>query len=325
MIHRGLLLVAVAHLATIGLLLAGWLPVAAGVVLHTLLTLAAIQLVARSAVSIAAMAAAPLGPAAMLVAYAVALHSRRLRPTAPAVLAAHTGRGPANDRRLTDRIEDDRLRSPDAGKLVNFADALRHGDVALRQSVVSVVVRNFVPALSPLIAIALTDADQAIRTQAAAAVAEIDQDLARRRTDLVDQAAANPAVADALLTLLHDHAESNVLLSPASRRAIALDAAAYGAMMLEAIPPGRRDRLPAARRHAKALCRVDRAAEAVALLTPIVDPRVAAPVDITALMEALLAARAYAALGDLAQVAQRREAPPELAAMLDFWHDRKEA
>lgn len=327
MIGRAFGGVVLAHCVLIGAMLSGLVPAMPGAIAHGLLTLAAIRLAAGGAAPIAAMAAAPLGPAGMLLARSVAVASRRLHARASAMLVAEAERGPANDRRLIDRIEDDRLRSPDAGELVSFADALRHGDVALRQAVVGVVVRNFVPALSPLIATALVDADQAIRTQAAAAVAEIEQALARRRAADAGRIATDPVVARRLFALLTDHAEHNVLLSPANRRAIGEEAVRCGAVMLAAIAPGRRERMPAARAQAAALRRVGRAADAVALLSPLVDPPTAPPEDIAALAEALVSARAYRALADLARAGAGRAdpLPADVAAMLDFWRDRAAA
>ena len=108
---------------------------------------------------------------------------------------------------------------------------MRHGDVGDRRRALETVVRSFQPALSPLIALALTDSDQTIRALAAAASARVVQNLMLSRAAIEARVAAgtDPEAHDALADLLADHARANVLLSDSQRAHLRADAVAIRA------------------------------------------------------------------------------------------------
>ena len=125
------------------------------------------------------------------------------------------------------RLLDGRVRHAAPDMLGSLATMMRHGDVPARRNALETVVRSFEPALSPLVALALTDGDQTIRALAAAAAARVVQNLGEARAALEHRiAAGDPAAAAALAALLADHARANVLLSASQRQQLRGDALA---------------------------------------------------------------------------------------------------
>jgi hypothetical protein len=100
--------------------------------------------------------------------------------------------------------------------------------VAERRRALETVVRSFEPALSPLIALALTDSDQTIRALAAAASARVAENLVLARARLSARVAdgGDPDAVTNLARLLGDHARSDVLLSDSQRLHLREDAVA---------------------------------------------------------------------------------------------------
>jgi hypothetical protein len=115
----------------------------------------------------------------------------------------------------------------DLGSLVTI---LHHGSVADRRVALETAVRAFRPALSPLLAIALTDGDQTIRALAAAAAARIAQNLATTRAAL-EARGDDTSAAWTLAALLAEHARDNVLLSDSQRAHLRDDALAIVARL----------------------------------------------------------------------------------------------
>ncbi len=133
------------------------------------------------------------------------------------------------------RMLDGRVHHATPDTLSSLVTIMRHGDVAARRRALETVVRSFEPALSPLIARALTDGDQTIRALAAAASARVAENLvlARERltariTDVSDPEAQAEAEAT-LAALLADHARADVLLSDSQRTHLREDAVALRA------------------------------------------------------------------------------------------------
>ena len=297
----------------------GTAPAWAAALLHGVATIAALRPAAAGPAPIAMLAAAALGPIAALPALVAARWWHRPRPRPIRQDRRGPTPGQAADRRLTDRIADDRLHSPEADQIVPFTAVMRHGDIALRQQVVTTVVRNFDPRLSGLIAMALIDPDQSIRTQAAAAVAEIDQDLARTRARL----AARPdrRAAWDLSGLLVTHVTHNRLLSAANRATMRDAAIALLERLAARLNADDPEQPAIARRRAGLLLLAGRAAEAAAALLPIVDPRDRDARGLATLIDALVALRDHDRLAAIAEAAAARAEPldPGLAARIAYW------
>ncbi len=130
------------------------------------------------------------------------------------------------------RLLDGRIRHATPETLGSLVTIMRHGNVPARRRALETVVRSFEPALSPLIALALTDRDQTIRALAAAASARVVENLASARERLsarIALAAEGPDGTDAAQTLarlLADHARADVLLSDSQRMHLREDAVA---------------------------------------------------------------------------------------------------
>ena len=201
----------------------GWAPVGIALACHALLTGVAVRGWLRSgerlgtAPAIAGMA----GPVALLAA-------RAFVPTRP---AATTG-SPTDDepeRRAASsglRMLDGRVHHAAPDALGSLVTVLRFGAVHDRRRALESVVRSFRPALSPLLAIALTDRDQTIRALAAAAAARVGQKLTDARTGAEPPAAGSEDDRPTLAALLVDHARNNVLLSDSQRHHLLDDALA---------------------------------------------------------------------------------------------------
>jgi hypothetical protein len=116
------------------------------------------------------------------------------------------------------KLLDARVRFPAAEDVQSLATILRYGSFSARQGALEAAIRSFEPRLSPLIAAALADKDQTIRALAAAACAQISNNLAQRLADF--EKSGDSTLDDELEfgTLLSDHATFNQLL-PDSRRA----------------------------------------------------------------------------------------------------------
>lgn len=183
-----------------------------------------------------------LGPIGMLVALPLRFRAAR-SGTAQAVdlaLAVPPRRAPHLGAKLAvARMLDGRVLHAPPEMLSSLVTIMRHGDVVERRRALETVVRSFQPALSPLVALALTDADQTIRALAAAAAARVAQNLAMSRATLEARRAegGDPAVSltatTTLATLLADHARADVLLSDSQRLHLREDAVA---MLVEAYP-----------------------------------------------------------------------------------------
>lgn len=170
--------------------------------LHTILTLGALITSRRTpllrdgwnglALSLGA-AAGPCGILALAIMQPWLLPATKLRSVRPPFrpdLAADAPEPP-----IVARLMDQRLRFPDDQHVESLAVILRHGDLASRCKALETAVRSFEPRLSPLIATALSDADQTVRALAAATAAQVSANVVERlarleakpRTDIVEQ------------------------------------------------------------------------------------------------------------------------------------------
>ncbi|WP_230635976.1 hypothetical protein [Sphingomonas sp. Leaf4] len=178
-------------------------------------------------VDFASAMAGIFGPAALLLVGWIIVHLPRVeRPPLPLPeLAARARPGQRGASLAVARMLDGRVLHAEAETLHSLVTVMRHGHVAERRRALETVVRSFQPALSPLIALALTDSDQTIRALAAAASARVVQNLAVGRAAL-EADAANGETRATLIALLADHARANVLLSDSQRGHLRDDALA---------------------------------------------------------------------------------------------------
>jgi len=178
-----------------------------------------------------------LGPLGLLVALPLGCLSRPKTQRTDDEMFGPVTRGSAQRgaRLAVARMLDGRVHHATPDTLSSLVTIMRHGAVAERRRALETVVRSFEPALSPLIALALTDSDQTIRALAAAASARVAENLVLARAKLSARVAngADPEVAISLATLLADHARSDVLLSDSQRLHLREDAVAT---MVAAVP-----------------------------------------------------------------------------------------
>ncbi len=171
-----------------------------------------------------------LGPLGLLVALPIGRLSRISRQRSDDDMFGPVSRGSAQRgaRLAVARMLDGRVHHATPDTLSSLVTIMRHGAVAERRRALETVVRSFEPALSPLIALALTDSDQTIRALAAAASARVAENLVLSRTRLSARVAdaADPEAAASLAALLADHARSDVLLSDSQRLHLREDAVA---------------------------------------------------------------------------------------------------
>ncbi len=183
------------------------------------------------------------GPLGLLVALPLA---RSVKPAAhrsnDEMFGPVAGRSAQRGARLAvARMLDGRVHHATPDTLSSLVTIMRHGAVAERRRALETVVRSFEPALSPLIALALTDSDQTIRALAAAASARVAENLVLARARLSARVAdgGDPDAATNLARLLGDHARSDVLLSDSQRLHLREDAVAT---MAAAVSDGAGDR-----------------------------------------------------------------------------------
>lgn len=179
-----------------------------------------------------------LGPLGLLAALPIGRISRRTRQRSDDdMFGPVAGQFAQRGARLAvARMLDGRVHHATPDTLSSLVTIMRHGAVAERRRALETVVRSFEPALSPLIALALTDGDQTIRALAAAASSRVAENLVLARARLAGRVAdrSDPDAAVSLAVLLGDHARSDVLLSDSQRRHLREDAVAT---MLAATPP----------------------------------------------------------------------------------------
>ena len=195
-----------------------------------------------AATNFAAAMLGVLGPLGLLVALPIGRLSRLNRQRSNddmfgPVARRSTQRGA---RLAVARMLDGRVHHARPDTLSSLVTIMRHGAVAERRRALETVVRSFEPALSPLIALALTDGDQTIRALAAAASARVAENLvlARARASARVADDTDPDAATNLAKLLGDHARSDVLLSDSQRLHLREDAVAT---MVAAVPSGTAD------------------------------------------------------------------------------------
>ena len=183
-----------------------------------------------------------LGPLGLLVALPIGRLSRpATQRSDDDMFGPVAGRSAQRGARLAvARMLDGRVHHATPDTLSSLVTIMRHGAVGERRRALETVVRSFEPALSPLIALALTDSDQTIRALAAAASARVAENLVLARERLSARVAdgTDPDAATALARLLGDHARSDVLLSDSQRLHLREDAVAT---MIAAVPSGADD------------------------------------------------------------------------------------
>ena len=149
---------------------------------------------------------------------------RKVLPGEPATLGMTQANSPI---RTMARMLDGRVSYPSADGVESLATTLQYGSLASRRRALEAIVRSFEPRLSPLIALALTDKDQTIRSLAAAASAQISNEVTQRWTDLASKIARDADIDDTFGPAMNlaGHGCFNVLL-PESQRALLCQSAA---------------------------------------------------------------------------------------------------
>ncbi|WP_460451289.1 hypothetical protein [Alsobacter sp. SYSU BS001988] len=162
-----------------------------------------------------------------------------------------------------------RLRGAGPGErstVAPFADILALGSVQQKQSVITLIADNFIPAFAPALRSALNDPEPAIRVQAATAAARIENDYLIRSMQLQEARQANPS--DAALTLaqarqLDDYAQTG-LLDTGRANAVRQSALA----LYESLPEDVRGTPAIAEAAGRLLVQLGRCQDAVAQLDP---------------------------------------------------------
>jgi polysaccharide biosynthesis protein PelE len=121
------------------------------------------------------------------------------------------------------RVLDGRIYFPEASRIDSLSTTLQFGGLIARRKALETIVRSFEPKLSPLIAIALKDRDQTIRALAAAASAQICNDVSLKVAEMAEMEGkfsyrSTLAEKFALAVSLADNGCNNVLL-PQTQRA----------------------------------------------------------------------------------------------------------
>lgn len=119
----------------------------------------------------------------------------------------------ADEQDATARLLDGRVSIPEADNVESLRAILRNGPLERRCAALQAVVRSFEPALTPLVAIALSDPDQTVRALAAATSAQVSANLAERIAHMEAQASPNLDERYDFAMLLLEHGCRNVLLS----------------------------------------------------------------------------------------------------------------
>lgn len=207
--------------------MAGMIPAGWALALHAALTALGYAVWLRGGATIGIGPAVPgvLGPAALLLALAIDRPWGRRAGDAMPFDEAPRPAAQSGATLAVARMLDGRVHHAGPETLGSFVTILRHGDVAARRRALETVVRSFEPALSPLIAQALTDGDQTIRALAAAASARVAQNLALARAGTMEEEGEGAELA----ALLADHARADVLLSDSQRGHLREDAIALTA------------------------------------------------------------------------------------------------
>ena len=110
------------------------------------------------------------------------------------------------DEDLGGRMLDERLaalgaKSGDRGGVTPFMAVLSYGTRLQQQQAITLMTRSFYPAFAPALRQALRHADNAVRVQAATAVATIEDDFLRRANELEDEAGKDPGNPESLLAM----------------------------------------------------------------------------------------------------------------------------
>jgi polysaccharide biosynthesis protein PelE len=89
----------------------------------------------------------------------------------------------------------------DKSSVAPFSDILFFGTLSQKQELISLMSRNFQPVFAPILRMALNDANNAIRVQAASAITLIEDDFLRRSLSLASSVRDNPSDPALLLNL----------------------------------------------------------------------------------------------------------------------------
>ncbi|MEO7915690.1 MAG: hypothetical protein ABJA20_00550 [Novosphingobium sp.] len=119
--------------------------------------------------------------------------------------------------RIIARLLDQRMYFPPADRTESLGTILRHGSLEIRCKALETVVRSFEPRLSPLVVMALSDADQTVRALAAATSAQVSANLVDRVAHVEAKPLKSIDEQYEFAMMLVDNGCRNVLLSDSQR------------------------------------------------------------------------------------------------------------
>jgi len=202
--------------------------------------------VAREAIGLGAAAAAHAVVAALCVLAAVIVHRRNGDSRLPLLLAVTTSAMgafgasgclliavsvfcrrkatrsfqdwydalfPEQEERVSERVYD-RVKGQldeESVEPASFADLVRHGSREEKQGVLAIVSKKFKPSFAPILHIALRDQENAVRVQAATAIAIIESNFAERIVSLTSEAEDDAATRLKKAQLYDDYAFTGLL------------------------------------------------------------------------------------------------------------------
>jgi len=177
-----------------------------------------------------------------------------------------------------------------------FVDVMALGSVREKQSVIALMAENFQPAFAEALRTALNDQEAAVRVQAAATVAHIENRFLQRAMALEQQSARSPDDPHLLLSLarLYDEQASTGLLDEGRARETAMRALSLYSRAIE-LRRGPAD--PAATEAiGRLLLQLDHPQEALDVLTSVIGQPAVSPSTIGRYLECLFRLRRFDAL-----------------------------
>lgn len=186
---------------------------------------------------------------------------------------------------MYERVTATRAHREDSGLPTPFIDVLDHGDDDQKRTVIALISKHFKPSFAPTLLRALQDKSNAIRVQAATAMARIENAVAEKSHEILKELEESPEDADLLLELAQHYDEYALtgLLDSARQRDYRHKAMeAYGKYLDE--HPGDRSARTAMGR---ILVRKGRYSEAAEWFRQGLDDKEASPQAVLWLMECL--------------------------------------
>ncbi|MBP0465230.1 hypothetical protein J5Y09_14995 [Roseomonas sp. PWR1] len=273
---------------------------------------------------VAAVFLGPLGVAGAAVAALLRrLFVLRARPFAEWYVALFPEERQDRTREIYERVVLRGHGPAERSTVAPFADVIALGSLQEKQAAIALIASGFRPEFANALRAALNDQEAAVRVQAAAAVARIEQQFLQRSMTLDARRSADPDNRDLIMEAArhHEALSATGLIDETRARESAEDALALYLDAVARTPagPARTDATAAAGR---LLLRLGRAEEAVRLLAPAAEEDQASPSLVAAYLEGLFRLHRYV---DLREFCLRlREAgaarlPDQVEEALSLW------